>query len=156
MYRCKTAVGSVLDVDTAACLFTLLSNEVKWDDGIRSKNGFTRKAKMIGPQDSLFEELFPIVQVALKKLSVKDNFAVLGIYLNYLEDGNMYVPNHSHKGTQQLVISLGAPRTLIIGKTRHRLESGDGAIFGSAIHGVPKEPELKEGRISIATFMKRI
>ena len=53
----------------------------------------------------------------------------------------------------QVVISLGATRTLIIGKKTFSLNNGDVIIFGSSTHGVPKEPTITNGRISIATFM---
>jgi hypothetical protein len=76
------------------------------------------------------------------------------IYLNYYENGEMWTPNHSHSGTHQLVISLGCPRTLQVTKKDYRMENGDAILFGSAIHGVPKEVNVKKGRISIATFMK--
>jgi len=35
------------------------------------------------------------------------------------------------------------------------MASGDGIIFGTAIHGIPKEPEITEGRISIAIFIRK-
>ena len=65
----------------------------------------------------------------------------------------MYTPNHSHKGSHQLVISLGGKRTLTIGKKKFPMKNGDAIIFGGSTHGIPKEPNAQEGRISIATFM---
>jgi hypothetical protein len=79
------------------------------------------------------------------------------IYLNYYENGEIWTtdhPNHSHSGTHQLVISLGCPRTLQVTKKDYRMENGDAILFGSAIHGVPKEVNVKEERIGIATFMR--
>lgn len=64
----------------------------------------------------------------------------------------MYTPNHSHRGTHQLVLSLGGERTLNVGKTEYVMRGGDAIIFGSSVHGVKKEPGA-EPRISIATFM---
>ena len=52
-----------------------------------------------------------------------------------------------------MVISLGATRTLNVGKTAYQMHSGDLIMFGSDEHGVPREPQVLEGRISIATFM---
>jgi hypothetical protein len=86
---------------------------------------------------------------------VSIDYYILGVYINYYRDGNDWTPNHSHPKQVQLIISLGATRTLTIGKKDYLMESGDVAIFGSSIHGIRKEPEVKEGRISIATFMLR-
>jgi hypothetical protein len=65
----------------------------------------------------------------------------------------MYTPNHAHKGTHQLIISLGCPRTLQLGKKEFIMENGDAIIFGGSSHGIPRDNSVT-GRISIATFMK--
>lgn len=59
---------------------------------------------------------------------------------------------YSHPGLVQIVISFGATRTLIIGKKEYNSKNGNVFIFGSSTHGVPKEPKIKDGRISIALF----
>lgn len=79
-----------------------------------------------------------------------------GVYLNYYRNGEMWTPNHSRPGTHQLVISLGATRTLEVTKKKIPMKNGDAILFGSATHGVPKEPEITTGRISIATFMRPV
>ncbi len=81
------------------------------------------------------------------------NNEVSHIYLNYYENGEMWCPNHTHPGTHQMVLSLGETRTLVVAKKDYVMKSGDAIIFGSAIHGVPKDTST-EGRIAIATFMK--
>ena len=64
----------------------------------------------------------------------------------------MWTPNHSHKGTHQLVISLGTSRTLQVGNKDYLMENGDVILFGSSMHGI-KPDQSVNGRISIATFM---
>lgn len=81
------------------------------------------------------------------------NYAITGIYLNYYENETMWTPNHSHKGSHQLVISLGDSRILQVGKKEYDMINGSAIMFGSTIHGVPKMSMFKNGRISIATFM---
>jgi hypothetical protein len=76
-----------------------------------------------------------------------------GLYLNYYKDGNDWTPNHTHPGTTQIIISLGATRTFQYGKKDIPSQNGDILIFGSGIHGVPKDPDVTNGRISIALFM---
>jgi len=150
--RCKTVYReNVIDDEVATYLFTHLRDDVKWEDGIRSRNGFTRKAKPIGSGDELFFELLPYVDVAIEKLTLQ-KYTVLGLYLNYYETGDMYTPNHSHKGTHQLVISLGAPRILKVGNQNFNMQNGSAIIFGGSVHGVPKS-DTTNSRISIATFM---
>lgn len=150
--RCLTTFkNNVLDNDISNYLFQDLKTSINWQAGIKSKKGFTRKAYVVSCNDKLFQELIPYVQECLNKLT-KQSYAILGLYLNFYENGEMYTPNHCHKGTHQLVISLGNTRTLIVGKKEYIMNNGDAILFGSTIHGVPKE-KTNLGRISIATFM---
>lgn len=151
--RCVTTFKkNILDKDFAETLYYTLQYNTEWEEGIRSRKGFTRKAKALDPNDNPI--LTSIVLETLTKIT-KQQYVLEGIYLNYYQDGNMWTPNHSHKGTHQLVISLGDTRTLEIGKKKFSMENGDAILFGGSIHGVPKE-ENKKGRISIATFMSPV
>ncbi len=75
------------------------------------------------------------------------------VYVNYYRDGNDFCPTHRHKGTEQIIISLGATRRLHVGKRYFELDDGDVIVFGSSNHGVPQESGVTEGRISIAVFV---
>ena len=141
----------VLNENYATSLYHLLSNGIEWDEGVRSRKGFTRKAKALRIGD--IPEVDEAIGLALSSVT-KTPYNVEFIYLNYYENGEMWTPNHSHAGTHQMVISLGCPRTLQVSKKDYLMENGDVILFGSAIHGIPKEPNVKEGRIAIATFMK--
>jgi hypothetical protein len=142
-------IKSVLDNESANELFQYLKNSIQWQEGIRSRKGFTRKAKPLEYGENT--KVDNAIDKALQKF--KNKYNILGVYLNYYEDGNMWTPNHTHKGTQQLVLSLGCKCDLIIGKNTFTMENGSAIIFGSSIHGVPKDPSVTQGRISIATFM---
>lgn len=154
---CKTKIiKSCIDKEIASYYFNKYKDEIKWHDGIRSRNGFTRKAYMVDSENDieLHLELLQMVQTCIQKMT-KTKYFIRGIYLNYYEDGNMYTPSHTHPGSHQLVISLGGKRTLTLGKKNIEMENGDAIIFGSTTHGVPKEKNT-EPRISIATFMTPI
>jgi len=141
---------NAINNEEALNLFVVLKDSIDWEDGIRSrKHGFTRKAKPISFGE--FPLIDEVVINCLKKIA-NQNYMISHIYLNYYENGEMFTPNHNHPGTHQLVISLGGTRTLNVGKTSYSMENGDSIIFGSSIHGVPKE-QTNEARISIATFM---
>jgi quercetin dioxygenase-like cupin family protein len=73
--------------------------------------------------------------------------------LNRYRNGDDFTPSHSHPRQHQIVVSLGASRTLKVGAKNYRLSHGDVILFGSSAHEVPKEPECKSERISIAVFM---
>lgn len=153
MSRCKTRIVKYLEEKKATELYTFLKENIQWTDGIKTKHGgFTRKACMISVDDKYFKILIPHVLNALEKLNVTREYGILGLYLNYQENGEMYTPMHAHK-TDQVVISLGETRDFKIGKKMYKLSNGDAVIFGKSSHGVPKQPEIKNGRISIATFM---
>lgn len=153
--RTKTTfIEDAVNPNDADNLYEKLKNEIKWETGIKSKNGFTRKQKMLSIEDPLFFDIMECIENTL--LFFQEKYMVLGAYLNYYENGESYTPNHSHANTQQLIISLGETRTLIIGNKEYKMTNGSAIIFGASTHGVPREPEVKNGRISIATFMNRI
>jgi hypothetical protein len=148
--RCITTFNqNVIDESVSDWFYEYLKNNIQWEEGVRSKKGFTRKAKSIEP--GTIPELDQIVNLALSKLT-NQRYHILGLYINYYENGIMYTPAHSHPKTHQLVISLGATRTLTVGKKQYEMNKGSAIIFGSSTHSVPKS-DIKEGRISIATFM---
>lgn len=143
----------VFDKDNSVEMFNYLRYNTQWEEGIRSKKGFTRLAKSINPSED--DIILNILVTAFKKLNLKNLF-VYGCYLNFYKDGEYYTPNHTHPGTIQLVISFnedGRERILTVGKKDYLLENGSCVIFGSSAHGIPKAKD-KKGRISIATFMK--
>lgn len=148
---------SLIDADTATFAFEHLRDAIEWEEGIRSKHGRTRLAKSLGMDDD--EVVYGIVSSALDKMvGGKNNMkavAIFGIYLNRYRTGDDYTPAHSHKGTAQIIISLGGTRTLTIGKKSYSMANGDAAIFGGSVHGVPKE-KTNEERISIALFCKML
>jgi len=149
--RCYTNYQeNILTPDQSTTLFNYLKNNIQWEEGVRSKYGPTRLAKplVIGMNDLIDEA----VATALSVLS-KHNYRVDGIYLNYYVNGEMWTPNHSHPGTHQIVISLGAERILNVAKKSYKMKNGSAIIFGSAIHEVPK-CEVTEPRISIAVFLQ--
>ena len=154
--KCKTIFKEgAISIELADQLFLFLKHNIKWEDGIRSKKGFTRKAKSLS-----FGELPEVDDVIVSVLNSfvyeNDGYVINGIYLNYYENETMWTPNHSHKGTHQLIISLGASRTLQVGKKDYIMKNSDAIIFGSSIHGVPRSDTPKTERISIATFMTPI
>lgn len=145
----------VLSDSYATSLYQTLILNVQWEDGVKTRyGGFTRKAKPINPLDKDLITYIVIQDISkvFEKLGIHQVFLV-GVYINYYRDGNDYTPVHSHPNMKQLVLSLGAPRTLTMGNDSYTMENGDVIIFGSQKHGVPKDKSCKEGRISIALFM---
>src|SRR3989338_2347017 len=111
---------------------------------------------MVSVDDPLFMELIPYVESVLTLLDRP--YIILGLYLNWYENDQSYTPSHRHE-TDQLVISLGATRTLRVGSLDFSMAHGDAVLFGTQTHSVPLEkslpvsPRFPDGRISIATFM---
>jgi hypothetical protein len=146
----------IFDADTAESTYTFLKDNISWEQGIysKSKGKYSRKAYHHNPESDTIVDIFinNLVHTALDKVG---NCQYYGVYLNYYMDGTNFCPNHSHKGTKQLVLSFGAVRTLTIGKKTYEPKSGSGILFGSSIHGIPEEPEIEDGRISIAIFITK-
>lgn len=153
MKRKTTLKKSAIEPIEATNLYNSLLYGIEWEEGVRSKKGFTRMAKPLSYGETT--EIDTIINKTLKLMTDTDYF-IEGIYLNYYKDGESWTPSHTHPGTHQLVISLGATRLLQVNKRDILMENGDAVIFGSSAHGVPKDPTITEGRISIATFMRPI
>lgn len=153
--RCKTSVVRVVDPETAAVWFDYFYSLEGWVEGVRSKTGFTRLALPLDYYDRRLDPFRELVPRALALLSATaaPTYEVLGVYVNLYENGEMWTPSHSHPGQHQLVFSFGATRSLVVGKTTYRLEPGEVIIFGSGAHSVPKEPDVKTPRISVAVFL---
>lgn len=162
--NCKTVqLKSAFDAAFAYDFYERLRDGIEWIDGIPSKvHGYTRKAYPVdlhdpNPSDLELEIKIWIEQaIAILKPEINKNvtrYKLLGTYLNYYVDEENFTPNHSHPGQHQIVISLGATRILQIGQKSYTVENGDIVLFGGSVHGVPKETQPTEGRISIATFM---
>lgn len=147
-----TCHKSIFDKDVSENIYMYLRDNINWIDGVRSKNGFTRKACPMCIGDDNF--LDNIIFATLQKIGI-EQCEIRGIYLNYYRTGQDYTPMHSHTGMKQVVISFGHDRTLVVAKKNYILSSGDVIMFGSAMHGVPREPEILEGRISIALFLSK-
>ena len=154
-FRRKTVIlRDAIEANVATNLYGFLKDNIIWEEGVRSKKGFTRKAKSIAPGD--YPEIDSMVSQLLDVVGGGYVYLNLGTYINYYEDGNMWCPNHTHPGTHQIVISLGATRNFVLGKKIIDVNNRDVFFFGSAVHGVPKDPKVKEGRISIAVLLKPI
>ncbi len=143
--------------DTTRCwdVFIKLVDNIEWHDSIKTGRGSgysTRKAfhykiGMIPEVDDLISESLEVFGYS--------NRSVYGVYLNYYRDGNDHTPTHVHKDTNQIVISLGAKRILMVGKASYHLDHGDIIAFGSSQHGVPKILAPVGERISIAVFCSK-
>lgn len=143
-------IENVIDTNLATSIFDFLKDSITWEEGIKSKSGFTRLAKSININE--YSELFDIVKNVLYKFDKNFKYILLGTYLNYYKNGEMWTPNHTHPKMHQLVLSLGATRTLLVGKKEYKMTNGSAIMFGSSVHGVPKE-NVTEPRISIAIFL---
>lgn len=154
-----TVYRGLIDEKESKEMYKYIKKSVKWKNEIKSrgKNDTRKSCAYPFPTYNPENEDSTISQFIISvfcKLKLPDNLEHLGVYLNYYKNGNDFTPSHSHQGQLQVVISLGATRKLIISKKEYYLKSGDVIVFGSSVHSVPKESDVKRGRISIATFSK--
>lgn len=81
--------------NVACAAYAQLRDTVDWQEGVRSRKGFTRLARGFLPgENSTVDEL---ICLTLHNLH---------IYVNYYKDGEHWTPNHTHPGTKQIIISL--------------------------------------------------
>jgi len=145
----------VLSVDHAEVLYHQICLDVDWHEGIRSRKGQTRQAYAVRGNEDFSSVITDAILKALQAFQTAATYTVDGIYLNFYRDGNDWLPSHSHKGTLQLVISLGCCRTLRVGSKTYILEPGSAIIFGGSQHSIEKDLAVTDGRISIATFITK-
>lgn len=144
--------------DLATYFYNELSTTIDWRPGVPSrKTGHTRMACPLEYGDN--EIVDTIINTAIELLKQVDvisgiGLVIFGVYLNYYRDGNEYTPMHRHPDSKQIVVSLGATRTLKIDSTDYATKNGDLITFDHELHGVPQEPQVNEGRISVAFFVK--
>lgn len=142
-----------IDTATASAWYTYLKENVEWHEGVKTRYGtFTRLAYAVDPDKH--PEINQFVLKTVSGLFPDKRVAIYGVYLNFYLDGDMYTPSHKHPDTWQMVISLGATRTFTLGSKKIASENGDILLFGPMMHGIPKDSSVKEGRISIACFMR--
>lgn len=146
-------ISGVISSDVAIATYEYLRDNIPWEDGIKSRYGYARLAHTLDPNGPHMSIVTPLIVTAFGILDVE--ISKLGfIYLNYYRDGYDGTGNHTHKDTNQIIISLGGPRTLVVGKKSYITRNGDVTYFGSSIHGVPLE-HSSQGRISIALFVEK-
>eukprot|EP00755_Sulcionema_specki_P022502 Sspe_Gene.76677::Locus_47910_Transcript_1_2_Confidence_0.667_Length_682::g.76677::m.76677 len=94
----------------------------------------------------LMAELFTILQ------SVHSSAVVpFQCFMCLYEEGGDSCPSHRHD-CNQLTLSLGAPRVLVVEGERHKMLHGDVIILDGERHGVPKDRTDEGPRISINLF----
>jgi hypothetical protein len=162
---------SLLDEKTATHYYNLFKDGIDFDKGIKDKyNKETRPAKdletlyeddpIVKPLENLIFDVLGKIKFGNSIITKSDKtinrFIIVGQYMNYYPNGNSYAPIHSHPGLVQVIISFGTTRKLQIGKKTYLSSNGDVFVFGSSPHGIIKEPDVKDGRISIALFCKLV
>lgn len=70
---------------------------------------------------------------------------------NFYPDGNTSIALHQHD-FWSAILSLGAPRVFTVDGDPVLLNDGDVIVIGTQRHSVPKMPEVKDGRVSVAIF----
>lgn len=70
---------------------------------------------------------------------------------NWYPDGRASIGAHSHP-FWSAILSFGEPRVFMLDGEPFLLGDGDLLVFGTQKHGVPKMPDVRDGRLSVAIF----
>jgi len=84
-----------------------------------------------------------------RDLNIKDPHAFL--LNNFYPDGNTSIAPHQHD-FWSAILSLGASRVFTVNGDPVLVADGDVIVIGTQSHSVPKMPEVKDGRVSVAIF----
>eukprot|EP00927_Polykrikos_kofoidii_P028322 TRINITY_DN2475_c0_g1_i2.p1 TRINITY_DN2475_c0_g1~~TRINITY_DN2475_c0_g1_i2.p1 ORF type:complete len:1056 (-),score=225.81 TRINITY_DN2475_c0_g1_i2:207-3281(-) len=110
--------------------------------------------KWEGHQGGKYKQgLSPATDKVMQKLFAEYGIAdrTSGVITNWYPDGDGNLGSHRHDCWTAL-FSFGTERILTIDNTPLLMQDGDLAIFGTQRHGVPRMPEITEGRITLVVF----
>ena len=126
--------------------FSTGASHVKYDKEGKMKLQGNQGAKYTKGSSPAFDKL---LQQFFAEYGLADRTS--GIALNWYPDGDSVLGSHRHDCWTAL-FSFGHERILTIDKTPLLLQDCDLVIFGTQRHGVPKMPEVHEGRITVPIF----
>jgi hypothetical protein len=90
--RCKTQIlKAAVDPKIATHIYEHLRDTTEWEESIRSRkkgNAFTRNGKAINLIE--YPELLEIISEVILKFKTGKLYQILGVYLNYYENGDIY------------------------------------------------------------------
>eukprot|EP00435_Cladocopium_sp_Y103_P048833 s1922_g14.t1 len=142
-------------------LYLECAQAMPWRQAVfRKRNYQTGEVKVTGiassRQDCSYPGLFTgirrldeVLQRLQRDLDIKDPRAFL--LNNFYPDGNTSIAPHQHD-FWSAILSLGAPRVFTVDGDPVLLNDGDVIVIGTQRHSVPKMPEVKDGRVSVAIF----
>lgn len=140
----------ILQYDESMSLYEFIRDNSPWNSGILSRTGVSRlQCHLSDCIQDVQDVVLNLVRIVLQKYEYVNT--ILGIYMNYYRNGSDYCPRHQHRGTKQIIISLGCNRPLNINGRNYPIQSGFCISFGEEYHSLNK-CSVNEGRISIAIF----
>src|SRR5579872_2316870 len=90
--------AGIVDSQTAIEVYNYLRDNIEWEDGSRSKKGYTRKIRLISlGDDSIVDTVIENVMIRL----CIDKSKIKSLYLDYYRNSNDWCPNRTHKNTKQ-------------------------------------------------------
>merc|ERR1719245_2097262 len=92
------------------------------------------------------DELLESVRASL---NIQDPDAYL--ILNYYANGRSTIGSHQHD-FWSAILTFGASRVMLVDNRPVVLHDGDLIVLGTQKHGIPKQPSINQGRVSVAVF----
>ncbi|CAJ1440225.1 unnamed protein product, partial [Effrenium voratum] len=142
-------------------LYLECAQQMPWRQAVfRKRNYETGEVTVTGiasnRQDCSYPTLatgIPRLDVVLQRLKrdlqIQDPRAFL--LNNFYPEGNTSIAPHQHD-FWSAILSLGASRVFTLDGSPVLLGDGDVLVIGTQRHGVPKMPEVEDGRVSVAIF----
>jgi len=143
-------------------LYNILRREIDWQPAMMRKfNRVTKEVtyhdmqaqgRMVSGFDSLrsgIQRLDSILESVQASLEIEDPTARL--MLNKYSSGRAKIGEHEH-AFWSAILSFGASRVMFIENQPVVLHDGDLLVLGTHRHGIPKQPKIQQGRISVGIF----
>jgi len=113
------------------------------------KTGKRMNASSRSIQTGWDQHLDQILQEMKQTLEIKDPHAY--ILANYYESGKCTIGSHQHD-FWSAILSFGASRVMLVEGRPVVLHDGDLIVLGTQKHAIPKQPKVRQGRVSVAIF----
>lgn len=143
-------------------LYNILRKELNWVPAVLRKRNkdtgtVTVTQKKTGKRmNCSFRSLrtgVPALDELLESVRISLNIQDPDAYLvcNYYANGRSTIGNHQHD-FWSAILTFGASRVMLVDNRPVVLHDGDLIVLGTQKHGIPKQPHIKQGRVSIAVF----
>lgn len=148
-------------IEDSKIIYENLKNEIDWQIKMWNGKPLPRLCCNSAQRFETVSNLLDIIQLFFLNKGITYQF--LDVFANYYRNGDDYLPQHSDNYECDVIsLSFGATRLFKFSTgEKYYLKSGDIICFDEqqnkiSKHGIPKQSQIKDGRINLTIFCKKV